>query len=390
MDQAALDRAILSVADSAYGAAGGEAPFDAVVDAMRVVLPQVRTVVMHHFVHNDRYDVAGATDLERWDDYVSYYVQSNPWIEAQNKIPLGEVSYSDVTGCSREQLMKTPFGGEFLRDHDGVDVAAATGMALYREDGGTAMFASHYSDAFSQDSEKMTFLHGLIGEAGRHLQRAFSLQRRMASLEHRAALAASGLDSLPEAVFLCSGDARVLERNTAAERLLSAGGFVRENCLGGLSATARSSGGDLRTVIANAARFEPSVNGPEALRLVSNMGDIRDVFVAPLRVRTRAFPGMPPMDRSTVLVIVSDPAHTPRSPGRILSALFGLTAAEAALGEALLEGLSIAEFAERRGISPNTVKSQLRAIMAKTDTSRQSDLIALFGRSVKWLPAGVL
>jgi len=60
-----------------------------------------------------------------------------------------------------------------------------------------------------------------------------------------------------------------------------------------------------------------------------------------------------------------------------LSAMFGLTRAEARLVAALAQGQTRAEFAHAAGISINTVKTQLAQVFAKLDVSRESDLMRL-------------
>jgi DNA-binding CsgD family transcriptional regulator len=56
---------------------------------------------------------------------------------------------------------------------------------------------------------------------------------------------------------------------------------------------------------------------------------------------------------------------------------FKLTPAEAALTLAIAKGLSLREYAEGRDLSIQTVRTQLKAVFAKTDTNRQSQLVAL-------------
>jgi DNA-binding CsgD family transcriptional regulator len=59
-----------------------------------------------------------------------------------------------------------------------------------------------------------------------------------------------------------------------------------------------------------------------------------------------------------------------------LSNLFGLTAAEARIASGLVGGKELREVADEHGIGFETARSQLKAVFAKTETHRQSDLIA--------------
>jgi DNA-binding CsgD family transcriptional regulator len=73
-------------------------------------------------------------------------------------------------------------------------------------------------------------------------------------------------------------------------------------------------------------------------------------------------------------------APLPHDPSPRLIALFNLTAAEAQLCTALLQGLSPQEHADARGVSITTVRSQIRAALSKTGQSRTAGLVALTAR----------
>ncbi|VVN09572.1 hypothetical protein PS647_03771 [Pseudomonas fluorescens] len=64
----------------------------------------------------------------------------------------------------------------------------------------------------------------------------------------------------------------------------------------------------------------------------------------------------------------------------LLTDLFQLTPAEQRLAELLAQQLNPETCAERLGVSINTVRSQLRALLRKTGTGRQAELVSLIGR----------
>ena len=61
----------------------------------------------------------------------------------------------------------------------------------------------------------------------------------------------------------------------------------------------------------------------------------------------------------------------------LLGNTFSLTATEIAIARQLAEGHAIADIANSRNSSPATVRTQVKSIMSKTNTSRQIDLIRL-------------
>jgi DNA-binding CsgD family transcriptional regulator len=83
---------------------------------------------------------------------------------------------------------------------------------------------------------------------------------------------------------------------------------------------------------------------------------------------------------SPVLVSVTDLEIEVSAPDGELRDLFGLTGAEVRLAAAVFEGLTLAEAAERFGLSVNTVRFQLARIFDKTGVSRQAELVKLMMR----------
>ena len=87
-----------------------------------------------------------------------------------------------------------------------------------------------------------------------------------------------------------------------------------------------------------------------------------------------------------VAVFVVDPDVLPPGVEQRLGCLLGLTAAEQRVARGLLEGLTLAEVAGRNGVSRETVRTQLRAMLAKTGTRRQGELLMVLQRALA-LPA---
>jgi DNA-binding CsgD family transcriptional regulator len=63
-------------------------------------------------------------------------------------------------------------------------------------------------------------------------------------------------------------------------------------------------------------------------------------------------------------------------PTHFLHQLFALTPAESGLANWLLTGRPINDYADARRISVATVRTQLKAVLAKTGMRRQAELVA--------------
>ena len=77
-------------------------------------------------------------------------------------------------------------------------------------------------------------------------------------------------------------------------------------------------------------------------------------------------------------MLVLTPVTAPAAPPvELMQSLFDLTAAEARVARLLASGDRLDDIAASGGVSRNTVRSQLRAVMEKTGSSRQQDVVAL-------------
>lgn len=77
------------------------------------------------------------------------------------------------------------------------------------------------------------------------------------------------------------------------------------------------------------------------------------------------------------LVLLHDPEATLRPATEVLRQAFGLTVAEAAVAQALLQGATLRRIAEQRQVSVNTVRTLMARVLGKTGTHRQTDLVRL-------------
>ncbi|MEN8840716.1 MAG: LuxR C-terminal-related transcriptional regulator [Octadecabacter sp.] len=82
-------------------------------------------------------------------------------------------------------------------------------------------------------------------------------------------------------------------------------------------------------------------------------------------------------DTEPFVLILSSDIHWPDGFSEILRAAFDLTPAESQVVRALTEGNTLQQTAEIRGRSVDTIRAQLKSIMAKTETRSQSELVRL-------------
>jgi DNA-binding CsgD family transcriptional regulator len=170
-------------------------------------------------------------------------------------------------------------------------------------------------------------------------------------------------DALPNhsAAFVCADPNRILEVNFAAGQIFD----VR----------AQSPINDLPIEIYDLAALRDSIRAivsgrcriPKLLRARSSRTG------GPIVLRVR-----PLRDGATVhaLVVTSELAW-PDALSVALKEAFDLTVAEIEIVRALCEGAQVKDIARDRGRSIETVRTQLRSILSKTDTHSQSELVRI-------------
>lgn len=213
-----------------------------------------------------------------------------------------------------------------------------------------------------------------------HFQRAARMHYRLTTAEAMGGSMTEVLDRLPFAAFLVDGKGRSLHHNRAADAILTARDGLSligdRLCTALVKETQQVQQAIHQTVMTAARRGD---TGSGAMRVTRPSG--RPSYVVqfmPLSPDSR-IGGLRP--DPLALAVVIDPAHPDRRPsGRNLSLLFGLTATESQLALALLQGRRLEEIADERGVKITTLRTQLSAILAKTGTQRQTELLLLLAR----------
>jgi DNA-binding CsgD family transcriptional regulator len=82
-------------------------------------------------------------------------------------------------------------------------------------------------------------------------------------------------------------------------------------------------------------------------------------------------------DAENILLVARDSTLHPRPTATALRTCFGLTRSEAEVAAAIAAGESCGQIAERRGVSTNTIRTQLKTISAKLGCAGQAQISAI-------------
>ena len=205
-----------------------------------------------------------------------------------------------------------------------------------------------------------------------------SAVRTHLALEGRgAAVLVGAMEALAIPVFVCDRSGCVKSLTQAAEILVTTGRGLQLKA-GRLQTCWPEETKALDAAI-EAAGIWRAQPGPAALRTVVVRG--RDRNTAPLVLDVFPLPSQSYQLTLAprVLVVARGPRGAKARRTAILQATYALTPAETQITEYLAEGQSAEFIATKRGVSVETVRTQIKAIMAKLGVSRQVELVVRLG-----------
>jgi len=201
-----------------------------------------------------------------------------------------------------------------------------------------------------------------------HLTRAMAVRQRLQTAG--LGMAALAMERVSVAVVVLSRDRRVLLANPAAEDVFSRSPhtFVRN---GFLCASEPVQTAAIAKALEACGSYQFDSKFSLSIRLGGPPGGGVVIRLVPPPAAT------PKGSRAAAIGFIAvegRPAHDLQT---VMTTLYKLSPAEAALVKALSEGLTPEAFGDQRGVALSTVKTQLQSVFSKTGTRRQSDLMRL-------------
>lgn len=289
----------------------------------------------------------------------------NAWSLGMVPQPTGRIVFSDEI-VPLSSLERSLFYEEVLRPQD---VAHNAMSALAKKKDFTAAFnicRSVRQGPFGEDERRL--LEWLMPHLHRSLVLGFRIDayRKLQRAEYHV------LDQLAMGVILLDRNKRITYENAAARRQGSDDGAL-DLRLAAVSARAIPYAALLEERISRALMGMPI----SAVSVPRPDGQLLTILVSPVRSRDLDRFGALDLSDAAVLLFLIDPTNRNGIPVDWIIDAFRLTHAEARVAIAVSTGSTIAETAAHLGLSPNTIKTHLRHVFAKTGTSRQAELARL-------------
>lgn len=304
-----------------------------------------------------------------YDGYIRHFCNTNVWLENEHLHQEGQIVNSSELSPDAK-LPSTEWFGDWLRPQElFYSFAAVVEKRNRRSFNVTALRAKTHGPYNPREERQLRTLMP-------HLQTAFAVYRRLHRAEALAQASLGLLDRLPLGIVLLDGQANVLHANARAHALAQESGLIQigRRFIGEEELHATRHADDLRLQasmrrVVSTGRGLPMDAG-QGLRLLGLKQDLH-LLISPLPQHSEPFG-----TQAAGAVFISNPTATLYELDAVLRLCYGLTQAEALLAQALVNGLSVKEYATERGLSVHTVRVQLKAITGKIGVRRQTELVS--------------
>ncbi len=214
-----------------------------------------------------------------------------------------------------------------------------------------------------------------------HLRQTIHLMGTLRDAQRQTRDLHETIDSFRFALLICDPGGSVCWSNAAAQRILEQRQELWLNDGKQLTTGSAKQTTALRTAIVRAAHGSDGCCDPEVFALGGSGANALQIRVQALE-HTNAVADRYDDSNGRALIVLSDPNSAPSLPPDLLKRLFGLSPAESRLASALCVGATLNEHAAKAGVTISTARYQLKQVMAKTQVTKQSQLVQRLCSSV--------
>lgn len=336
---------------SIYSALVGEMSWQQLVEDIAATTASDVATLFYHDAHRATGAITLATGIpdDAMRDYAAHFAPLNPWMKQVAATPICEGIVGERIVAAND-FRRSEYYCDFLR---GYGQESGVGVTVRRDDGCYFLFSLLSGDTDAdRNLERASYLTAIAP----HLRRVSGYYRRQANVLAEA----SGIATVTVNEF-----ARVVHASERGAVALGRGEILRIDA-GGMVYFTDSE--------ANAA-FRQALNmrgDGQAVRRCRT-GDTEIIFARFGETHGSAIF----LGGAVTIMLDERPMPTPAEASRHIALRHALTTAELRVLEGIVAGYTIAGIAARNGLSRETIRSQLKAIYAKTGTDNQAALVRL-------------
>ncbi len=209
-----------------------------------------------------------------------------------------------------------------------------------------------------------------------HAAKSVELSRTFHLLKSRYNAVLTALDHVEIGLCVAMRSGEVLVSNAEAKRILEQQDGIGLSPDGKITSDFPEQGARIQQAIEQASATAHGENTAHEMLLVSERRSGADsvlIEISPLRDYARELDPL----MAGALVTLIDPVNSKPFDVTRTAAAYNLTPAESEVCRLMVEGKSTPVMGEMRGVSAETIKTQVQKVMNKTGCSKRSDLIRL-------------
>ena len=233
-----------------------------------------------------------------------------------------------------------------------------------------------------QEDDTQFHNHSEIGEINellmRHFSRAVKIAKRLVDVDNQHNVVLSLLDRMPVALVLVDETGIVIDTNRLADEMIASnlGIGIKLNYID----LGAENNHRLLDVINKMSKHDSSATRGQSLSITNEQTQNNIMlFVAPIRQNDIN-------QKATVALFISERKSLPISLPDQFSEQYNLSKKELNVTEKLVRGLSVQEIAQETVVSTHTIRSHIKSVMHKTQTSRQAELVSLVYNGLSSFP----
>jgi DNA-binding CsgD family transcriptional regulator len=310
--------------------------------------------------------------------YGDYYWKVNPWTKGMNEMHMS--SFKSSSDLYPDKLLwQTEFFTDLVKPERECDAATALKFAAHRDR--YALLAVHHD--FRHHEKIHARSQALLQTLVPALRSAIELNR-LANPRLDLSGGRGLIDQLVDAAMVVDQDCRLLASNAPANRLLTDARFLLVKARDVVAIKNPEANAAFARLVRDGCAVSPDRARPNDLVVNARSGSYIVTCVPMAIDQTSALPaGLLSIFAPKTVALVIIRARASEAPSVLVGDLrryFGLTKAEGRLILEFERGGTLSEIAERVGVSRSTIQSHLKAIFAKTGTSKQRDVVTLVTR----------
>jgi DNA-binding CsgD family transcriptional regulator/PAS domain-containing protein len=210
------------------------------------------------------------------------------------------------------------------------------------------------------------------GSMALHARQAVSLSLQLAERMSQGAMLRQATDNAGLICVMVDRDSKLIDCSAAAAALLARGGSLKVSFGGRLAAASETATKRLRQLITLAA-----TGGGGGLMRVTNVADESFCMIQIVPGGVSTDNPFDPRYAGCALVFVRQPSGSRSVDVQQIRVALDCTQAEAEVAAALVSGHSPTRISTNRGVTANTVRTQIRSLLTLAGVNRIAELVAL-------------